>query len=159
METDFGFTTDQEQSLQKTVCRKHSPHHSNAELGLQVIMWMLLCCVAWEIMTRKTLVHCWEHEGPCTHRSPGKLRILTMQDCCCCFFFPRKRWKTCSSIQKAGKWRWLIAWWSVLSVVPGHINLLQPGPEVASNLNDHYITCIAIGPPSSHNQNLRYLII
>lgn len=31
--------------------------------------------------------------------------------------------KTCSSTQKAGNWKRLIAWWSVLSVGPGHTKL------------------------------------
>jgi len=34
--------------------------------------------------------------------------------------------QNCSSIQKAESQKWLIAWWSALSIGPGHIKLLKP---------------------------------
>lgn len=43
----------------------------------------------------------------------------------------------------------------VLSAEPGHIKLLQPGLEVARNLNDSYSQKL---PKSSHNQDQRELI-
>lgn len=55
-----------------------------------------------------------------------------MQDC----FSKGKDVKTI--FKKAGNWRCLIAQWSVLSVGPGFVKLLEPVLEMASNLNDFY---------------------
>lgn len=81
--------------------------------------------------------------------------------------------KSWSSIEKAGNWRKLISRWSLLSVRPGCIKLLQlrlevttnlnvlditytardfhnlpqPGWEGPNSLNDPYIICIARGFP------------
>lgn len=53
--------------------------------------------------------------------------------------FPMQRCKTSSSLQKTGNWKWLTAWWSVLSVGPG---LLQPGPAVVNSLEDLDAICM-----------------
>lgn len=52
---------------------------------------------------------CWEHKVPCTHRSPGKPEMSSTQNF--------SKGKVCNLfVQKAGNWKWLIAWWSVLPV-------------------------------------------
>lgn len=55
--------------------------------------------------------------------------------------FQWERWNTHSSTQKAGNWKWLTAWWFVLGQT-----ILQPGLEVASNLNDLFSQGLSQAP-------------
>lgn len=99
-----------------------------------------------------------QHVRSCAHRSPEKPEMSHTQDCSLGGMD-----KNYSSVQKAGNWKWSTAWWSVLSVEPGHIKIPWPRPEVASNPNDLYIptqlgapNLSRPGPEMTNSPNERY---
>lgn len=79
---------------------------------------------------------CWQDEWPGAHKSAKKKKKNSR------YWIPRiVLWKERIYnlvFQKGRNCKWLIAWWSALPVWPGHINVLQSGPEITSNLNDPY---------------------
>lgn len=80
-----------------------------------------------------------QHKGTCTHRSPKKPGMLSPQDCLSNgkdVKKKHKKTKTMFSHPESWKLEVISSLASVLSFRPGHIKLIQPGPEMAGNLND-----------------------
>lgn len=82
----------------------------------------------------------WRSLCPQVFREPRNIRHSGLS-------FQRKGHSTCLSHAKVGNWKWVKPWWFVSSVWPGHLKLLQPRPEVASTVNDLFITCLSRGSP------------
>ena len=60
-----------------------------------------ICLLLFNWSSVLTVLPCWEHNGPCTHRSPGKPGMLSMQG----LSSQRNGCIICPSIQKAGNWK------------------------------------------------------
>lgn len=130
-----SFLTSRSHSWERiNICHFELPSWAHTKQCLCMVLSIQGIWYSWvyEFKTRLgSIPRCWEHSRKVFQ--PTNLQ-RNQEGKACGVVFPMR--KTCPSIWKAGTWNCLIAWWSVSSVVSSNIKHLQPGLEVARNLND-----------------------